>query len=65
MGHAQLFQVTIDSVHNVITYKPKFFLSHKNVNGETFFHHEYLMLMTSGTSIQVPDDMQNGKQTKF
>ena len=30
-----------------------------------FFHHEYLMLMTSGTSLQVPDDMQNGKQTKF
>ena len=23
------------------------------------------MLMTSGTSIQVPDDMQNGKQTKL
>ena len=37
MGHAQLFQVTIDLIHNVITYKPKFFLSHKMLTEKHFF----------------------------
>ena len=27
--------------------------------------HGYLMLMTAGTSIQVPDDRQKSKQTQF